>query len=719
MLNSENSYKNQQVNKVQLVSTPPLSEQKVEGKAPKSTRLDLKARVGRHHFALLRGYLEGIDLRLLAQRYLHSEGAEAADLRIIKRLLRWTIDELIVLARRHGEFAFARAIDIEPSRIQASSDSETPSLDDFRAERDPDGFYSEAELLDLFRDEHSGGNNRKDKRNARLRERQNEALRWLETLVATDPQMSDALAGWFPDVLAARLNAVGIITIEELVIWINQRGMRWYSSVPKIGQEAAQRILTWLEMNRGSLKYTFGKQVFAKRSDLQPEDLPQRALSEGIAPFEYFRPAQELDGRKGSNRAANNRSTATTDIEAIQLWLDTCTQIGGPTWLSYRREAERFLAWCVVEKCKPMSSIDETDCIAYRQFLNDLGRCTPEQWKVTYQTHLAQWLGKRGTPRSSEAWRPFDSAKLNIPTQSDDRQLSINTGEHGEPGNGVLSLSSQRQAIVILKNLFSYLTKIHYLENNPFDAVKPLMAQGSKIQVKHSFSVADWKAILHTLELLPKDAHYFRLRFLLKFSYGTGLRLSELVSARYGDLCQFQFLLNGVEHTGCMLQVIGKRERQRTVPIPTDLLKEIHTYMAHRGYANTEQIPANTYLIGRLTNLPTSVTSALEQRRVSLSIDKLSARNLYQVLKNFFSYVYKEMHATDPESAKHIQKASTHWLRHTCGTHAVASGVDVGIIQTNFGHESLKTTKMYAPNEAVSRMIAMQGFLTRQEKTSE
>lgn len=666
MTNSKNSYTNQQVITTEERTAGTASSLFHATKSSKNSRLDLKARVGRHHFALLRGYLEGIDLRLLAQRYLHAEGAEAADLRIIKRILRWTIDELIVLARRHGEFAFARAIDIEPSRIQASDDAQLPSLDDFRAERDPDGFYGEVELLELFRDEYpnGGGSNRKEKRNARLRERQYEALRWLETLVAADPQMDDALAGWFPEALATRLNAVGIITLAELVAWINQRGTRWYVAIPKIGQEAAQRILTWLEMNRGSLKYTFGKQVFTKRSELKAEDLPEPLPCEGIVPLEYFKPRPELDGSIGTNRANNSNGVASTDVSAVQLWLDSCAKIGGSTWLSYRREAERFLAWCVIEQCKPLSSVNDADCLAYRQFLDDLGRITREVWKSKYQTDIAQWIGRRGTSRMSEAWRPFDGGRIYTSSLSPIATRTIaTTAKHGDTHAGVLSPSSQRQAIVILKNLFSYLVKIRYLDLNPFGAIEPTTKRAAKNLVDRSFSAADWDAILSVLESLPKNDHYHRLRFLLKFTHETGLRLSELVAAKYGDLGRHEASLDKARQEKWILRVPGKRAEPRIIPLSISVLEELHSYMANRGYANPAEIPATTYLLGRLVSLPDSLNSALGQRGIRLEIDQLSARNLHQVLKNFFSYAYEQMQATAPESAARIRKASAHWLR--------------------------------------------------------
>jgi integrase len=680
MVNGINSYTNQQVTELHLSVQAQTFDDSHRPPDGRNARLDLKARVGRHHFALLRGYLEGIDLRILARRYLHTEDAEAADLRIIKRILRWTIDELIVLARRQGKFAFAHAIDIDPGRIQTSASLETPSLDDFRAERDPDGFYSEAELLELFRDEYrqtGSGSHRKEKRNVRLRERQNDALRWLETQVAADPQLDDHLAGWFPETLAARLNAAGITTIRELVTWINQRGLRWYVPISKIGKEAAQRIHTWLEMNQGSLGHRFGKQVFTKRSELVPEDIPQREASEGIVPLEYFKARVELDGSTGSNRTFDTRSAASNDIEAIKLWLNSCSQIGGPTWLSYRREAERFLLWCVIEVGKPLSSVDAEDCTLYPQFLYDMGRLTVEHWQEKYRTNASDWLGQRGAPRSSTAWRPFDGSKCsagaykNASPATKPRSASIQ-----DHSTGALGLTSQRQAIIILKTLFSWLTNIRYLERNPFEQVKPILEQRPVVNTERRFNFSEWKIILQTLETLPHDARYFRLRFILIFAYGTGLRLSELVDAKFDHLQASPSDPNRGNSPGYLLKVIGKRGKERAIPISQLLVDELQDYMMHRGFSSLDLVPADTYLIGRLQTMTSSIATALSRRRIDLSVDKLSARNLYQTLKEFFVHVHTVLQVSAPESAANILKASTHWLRHTADSDAIKSSAE-------------------------------------------
>ena len=88
------------------------------------------------------------------------------------------------------------------------------------------------------------------------------------------------------------------------------------------------------------------------------------------APIEVIGLPNNLDGRDGANRAAGSRAqiAADNDIDAIKSWLahfiDTKT-----TFDNYRKEAERLLLWCSLERGKPLSSINYEDWLCYREFL--------------------------------------------------------------------------------------------------------------------------------------------------------------------------------------------------------------------------------------------------------------------------------------------------------------------------------------------------------------
>lgn len=85
------------------------------------------------------------------------------------------------------------------------------------------------------------------------------------------------------------------------------------------------------------------------------------------------------------------------------------------------------MLWSVFELGKPLSSLTHEDLLVYQRFL-----AAPSE----------RWIMKTGrkVARADQAWRPFA---------------------------GPLSLTSQRQAVVILNALFSWLVNAGYLAGNP------------------------------------------------------------------------------------------------------------------------------------------------------------------------------------------------------------------------------------------------------------
>jgi site-specific recombinase XerD len=92
---------------------------------------------------------------------------------------------------------------------------------------------------------------------------------------------------------------------------------------------------------------------------------------------------------------------------------------------------------------------------------------------------------------------------------------------------------------------------------------------------------------------------------------------------------------------------------------------------------------------------------------------RLSAQALYRQLKRFFVGVAIKLKAeARSRDADIFARASTHWLRHTHGSHAVAAGVPIDVVQQNLGHSSLATTTVYVRSN-VARRIAEMGRLAR------
>ncbi len=613
-----------------------------------------RRRLGFHHFACFRAYLQNVPLRECADRYLDP----GLDLRVAKSTLVWIREEIAAIARRERGAAIAALLKRHIVHIPAPA---APTLAAF-AEQFPDGFYAERELLELYR--RQVGSDRTDPapRRARLLERQLAALRLIESVAAAQPAMGDAVAAWFEPNVARRLTAAGFVTLGELVHAINDRGYRWWTQVPRLGERGASRIVRFLAQNQTSLGIKLNEAAATPRRALHATKLARRGFETAVVPMERLYIPSELDGARGVNRAPLDRCKlqAVSDYGAILAWLKLY-EARPHTWRAYRREAERYLLWAIMARGKAMSSLLVEDCAAYQVWL-----AQPQP--------IAQWIGPRAAERWSPRWRPF---------------------------SGGLSDASRKTALTILRALCEWLTRQHYLDSNPWDGLPRLNTARIRIKTDHSFSQAHWRFLLETARRLPAGISSRRTNFTLRFAYATGLRLSELVAARIAHLEYVEL----DQETGpvWMLHVLGKGNIARDVPVPTALMTELAAYLAARGLSeHPARCPPDTPLIAR--------DAAWEKKHQQAPDGAMGASALYKLLKRFFLEAADALEPEDAAGAIRLRQASTHWLRHTHGSHAVADDVPLEVVRNNLGHASLNTTTIYVNTERIKRYREMERF---------
>lgn len=661
----------------------------------------VQIKVTKNHLAFLRGYLEGLDIIGLGERYLHTSIGGKTDGRIIKSQLNWIREQLVVAAHRRGrDFRDVRLIKIAPEKLQQTNRQPMMSLDEFRDERNLHDF-PEADVLQLFQEEFDTKATRREIRNDRLRRRQLAALSQLELLISADPCPDDAVDGWLDPALAQRLSNAGIRTLRDLSQHINQYGYRWFSKVPRIGEKAALLINDW--MSSTYVSSSTGLHIETRAlSPARKQDkaglMRLRPRVTGIVPMEALLVPQALSGEHGSNRGRKCLIHANNDYAAIQEWLNTQSP-NLNTRRAYQREAERYLLWSVVELQRPISDHTSADCVSYRTFLRHIGRTHQEDGQqIVWPFRLSQgvWIGLKQAGRYTLDWRPFA---------------------------GPLSRQSQEYAIGVVRSLCDWLTGRRYLESNPWDGVPKLgLASPRRFDRTRSFSFGQWKVLLRYLETMQKDDAYDRLRFTLLFAYGTGLRVSELVQACVRDIERVTDTRDQSE--SYVINVIGKGQRPRQVPIPQKVMAEVHRYLARRGLSSILECHPAVPLIGRLgvkkdsSSLGINLPSPTHQSGIfshaytsEANMKHVTPNALYVALKEFFRSAARSIDVLDPHTRRLFYKASMHWLRHTCGTHAVAYGVPLGIVQANFGHTSPNTTAGYTEQDTFERARAMNKFV--------
>ncbi len=624
------------------------------------------------HFALYRAYLEGLDEATLHAHY----GVPGTDVRVTRRTLATLRDTLTIAARRARDVDAAHLLRLKPGSLprdahagaaSAAAGQQVPTLDAFRAEVDPEAFYSERELVALYVETYppasSPALDRKVARNRRLRDRQDTALVRMEASLVEAPQPEHTLDGWFDARLVARLAAAGVTSFAELLALMHARRQRWYCAVPRLGKIGAQRITDFIAQHPDTLGYlsplaiTPRRQLAAGHPALQP--VPG-ALAD-VVPLEALRVPAALDGSAGLNRAPvpAHQAELNTDLQAVHAWIATRGARSEATRRAYRREAERLLLWAIVAKGKPLSSLNTMDCAEYLDvFLRD-----PQP--------AARWIGRGRVERFDPAWRPFV---------------------------GPLSERSRDTARRILTAMGAWLVGQQYLRVNPFGGLPaapsvPIDATG------RTLTRAQWQYVLQTVlrpqsafDVSGEQATTARDAFLLLFAYATGLRRAELAAATTGALTRTA--LDGALDDAWSLRVMGKGRRARTVPMPRRLIDALRTQLRSRAVPlELETAPADTPLIAHL-----ATGEALRPDVVG------------RLFKAIFTRAADQLAIAYPNAAADLRRASTHWLRHTFANHGLDAGADIRDMQELLGHASLGTTTLYTKADAVRQFQSVETF---------
>jgi integrase/recombinase XerC len=174
-----------------------------------------------------------------------------------------------------------------------------------------------------------------------------------------------------------------------------------------------------------------------------------------------------------------------------------------------------------------------------------------------------------------------------------------------------------------------------------------------KIQVPFSE-----KEIENVLELLEEtnDFEGVRNKLIVELFYSTGIRRAELVQVKYKD----------VSVTQKTIKVLGKRNKERIIPLLPSIIKSIEGYLTHRD--QLEHITDSDFFF------------------LSLKGVKIYETLVYRIINNYFSKASEKV------------KKSPHILRHSFATHLLNEGADLNAVKELLGHSSLASTQVYTHN---------------------
>lgn len=590
------------------------------------------------HFAYLRAWAEGLDRGDAARRYLGLEHGHQ-----LRTLHDQAVAHLRAVARRAGDSRWRLiGMDVGASvrgRPAASAGSalSRPTVAVWAAAQGYDD-WSEAEQLALYNAAFSSSGaedpivERKLQRAARVRRRQLAVLAELERTAATAPRPTDPISGWFDEASARRLQRAGFVMLGELQQAIRAGG-RWWRAMPGIGLVKAARIAAFVD-----------HLLPAGRAAPEGCTVGQAPRFAESAPTVQLQPvltpalpclAPTLDGSAGSNRALRPPTIAAqTDLQAIRSWV--AARARSPrTAAVYEREALRWMLWCALERDKPMSSAGPDDCIEYMRFL---------------QRIPVGWIHRGQRTRLADGWTPFR------------RQLG---------------LAARRLAVKVLHLMCAWLVEHgRYLDANPWAAVNRALVDGSEQPAPRTSRALTVQAYTCLVEHAQRelDAGRFpaaaRNRFIVVWLRHTGLRASELLAARIGDL--------RTTAAGWLIRVVGKGTKPRDVSVPSPAVRALGEYLASRGLPTLDQC-------GR--DVPLTATARGEA----------DAPHYSAIHASFAAFVRRAMRASNlpPEERDRAARATQHWLRHTYATRFAEASGPQDVLMAELGHSDPSTTATY------------------------
>ncbi len=210
--------------------------------------------------------------------------------------------------------------------------------------------------------------------------------------------------------------------------------------------------------------------------------------------------------------------------------------------------------------------------------------------------------------------------------------------------------------ITTIYNFHNYLLREKVIKDNQAEFIdRPKLA-------KHLPYTLTVKEIDKLLDIALVTVFDYRDKAMLELMYGTGLRVSELVSLTVYD----------VDFYNAFLRIKGKGSKERIVPINNASLKYLKLYLDRRSLLLKKKTSDELFLNARG--------------------EGISRQGFFKNLKKILA---KKGMPTN---------ISPHSLRHSFATHLIENGADLRSVQTMLGHSDITTTKIYThiSNEKVT-----------------
>lgn len=213
-----------------------------------------------------------------------------------------------------------------------------------------------------------------------------------------------------------------------------------------------------------------------------------------------------------------------------------------------------------------------------------------------------------------------------------------------------LGSSTTARYLSSIKGFFKYLFKNKYVEKDPAENLSSTKLARRLPAVLSFFEVDKILESPDTSTILGR-----RDKAVLEIMYSSGLRVSELINLKLGDL----FFSDEV------IRVLGKGSKQRIIPVGSSAIKWCNEYLFKSRL--------------HLENKSKSMNYVFLNSRGT----KLSRMGVWKIVDSYTKAagIEKEVHP--------------HTFRHSFATHLLEGGADLRAVQEMLGHSDISTTQIY------------------------
>lgn len=243
-------------------------------------------------------------------------------------------------------------------------------------------------------------------------------------------------------------------------------------------------------------------------------------------------------------------------------------------------------------------------------------------------------------------FKEFVTEKMGISNVEEISHLEVREWQIFLSDNGD-SASTVRTQIVIIRSFFKFLRRQGVVTTDVMSkVVTPKMPKRLPV-----FFTEKEIAKIYDSMYFGDNFEGQRDQLLLRILYETGIRRAEMVGMKE----------NSIDFSAKTLKVLGKRDKERIIPLENELLHNIKCYFSLKKQNNID----SEFIFVRENGVP------------------FTANDVYHTVKKYMTLF------------SNADKISPHVFRHSFATHMLNDGADIGAIKELLGHTDMAATEIY------------------------